>query len=333
MGLQIGNIVPRRAIDFSELKGKKIAVDAFNTIFQFLSTIRQPDGTPLMDKQRRVTSHLSGLFYRNINLMNQGLKLIYVFDGKTPRLKGGTHEKRQEVKEKAFENYEKAVQEQDVESMGKYSRQLSALTPEMLAESKELLIAMGIPVVQAPGEGEAEASYLAALKKVHAVGSQDYDSLVFGAPVLIQNLTLAQKRKTPTGYVSIGPEMIELEKVLNSLQIDLDQLICLGILCGTDYNPGGIKGIGPKKALDIVKRWKAPALIFKEFTDMPFDWQEVFELFKKPDVRDEEIIFPKMEPDKIRKILLDHDFSLDRINSALERLEKAKEEAKQQTLF
>ena len=332
MGLQIGNIVPRRGIDFTELKNKKIAVDAFNTIFQFLSTIRQPDGTPLMDKQKRVTSHLSGLFYRNINLMKQGLKLIYVFDGKTPRLKGKTHEKRQEVKDEAFEKYEKAKAEENIEEMGKYSRQLSHLTTEMIQESKELLEAMGIATIQAPGEGEAQASFICREKKAYAVGSQDYDSLLFGTPILIQNITLASKRRTPTGYVTIGPELITLENVLNNLQIDLDQLICLGILCGTDYNPGGIKGIGPKKALDLVKKKKAPALIFKDM-ELDFDWKEVFELFKKPDVRSHEITSPKPDKDKIKKILLEHDFSEDRINSALEKLEKAKEEATQQTLF
>jgi flap endonuclease-1 len=332
MGLQIGNIVPRKGIDFDELKNKKIAVDAFNTIFQFLSTIRQPDGTPLMDKQKNVTSHLSGLFYRNINLMKQGLKLIYVFDGKTPRLKGKTHEKREERKDEAFEKYEKAKKEQDVEEMGKYARQLSTLTTEMLDESKQLLEAMGIAVVQAPGEGEAEAAFLAQKKEIYGVGSQDYDSLLFGAPILIQNLTLARKRKTPTGYVSIGPELIKLEGVLNGLQINLDQLICLGILCGTDYNPGGVKGIGPKKALDLVKKRKAPAIIFKDL-EMDFDWQEVFALFKKPNIRDAEIKFPKLDKQKVKKILLDHDFSEDRIDSALEKLEKAKAEATQQTLF
>lgn len=332
MGLQIGNIVPRRGIEFSELRGKKIAVDAFNTIFQFLSTIRQPDGTPLMDSKKRVTSHLSGLFYRNINLMKQGLRLIYVFDGKTPRLKGKTEEIRRERKDEAFQKYEQAVKKEDVEEMGKYAKQLSSLTTEMLDESKELLEAMGIAVVQAPGEGEAEASYLAAHKKAYAVGSQDYDSLLFGAPILIQNLTLARKRKTFSGYVAIGPELIELEKVLNALQIDLDQLICLGILSGTDYNPGGVKGLGPKKSLDLVKKKKAPALIFKDL-ELDFDWQEVFELFKKPDVRDEEIIFPKLNKEKVKRILLEHDFSEDRIDSALQKLEKAKDEAAQQTLF
>jgi len=332
MGLQIGNIVPRKGIEIIDLKGKLLAVDAFNTIYQFLSTIRQPDGTPLMDNKKRVTSHLSGLFYRNINLLKQGLKLVYVFDGQTPRLKEGTHEKRQETKDKAFEKFEKAKEKEDIEGMGKYSRQLSSLDQEKIDESKELLKAMGIAVIQAPGEGEAEAAHLSKKKEVYAVSSQDYDSLLFGSPILIQNLTLAKKRKTISGYVSIGPELIELEKVLNSLQINLDQLICLGILSGTDYNPGGVKGIGPKKALDLVKKKKAPALIFKDL-ELDFNWQEIFELFKKPDVRDEEINFPKVNREKVKSILQDHDFSEDRIESALRKLDEAKEAAKQQTLF
>ena len=332
MGLQIGNIVSRKGIEIEDLKGKTLAVDAFNTIYQFLSTIRQPDGTPLMDSKKRITSHLSGLFYRNINLMKQGLKLVYVFDGKTPRLKAGTHEKRREVKDEAFEKYEKARQEENIEEMGKYAKQLATLDDEKIKESKELLEAMGIAIVQAPGEGEAEASFLAGNKQAYAVASQDYDSLLFGAPILVQNLTLARKRKTISGYVNIGPELIELEKVLNSLQINLDQLICLGILCGTDYNPGGVKGIGPKKALMIVKD-KAPALIFKQFPDLDFDWQEVFSLFKKPDVREAEIKFPKINKEKIKNILLEHEFSEERINSALEKLDEAKEKNKQKTLF
>ncbi len=332
MGLQIGNLVPRKSIEISDLKGKTLAVDAFNTIYQFLSTIRQPDGTPLMDKKKRITSHLSGLFYRNINLLKEGIKLIYVFDGKAPRLKAGTHEKRQEIKDKAFQKYEKAKEKEDIEEMAKYAKQLASLDEEKIRESKELLEAMGIAVIQAPGEGEAEAAWLARQQKVFAVASQDYDSLLFGAPRLIQNLTLSRKRKTFSGYVSVGPEIIELEKVLNTLQIDLEQLICLGILSGTDYNPGGVRGIGPKKALDIVKRKKAPALIFKEF-DLNFDWQEVFELFKNPDILPVEVKFPKINQEKIKELLLDHDFNEERVDSALKKLEEAREKAKQTTLF
>jgi len=332
--------VSRNGIEFKELKGKIVAVDAFNTLYQFLSTIRQPDGTPLMDSKGRTTSHLSGLFYRNVSLLQEGMKLVYVFDGKPPELKGLTHENREKVKEEAQEKYEEAKKEEDVVMMGKYARQLARLTKDMLDESKELLNAMGIAVVQAPSEGESQAAYIAQ-KKGYYVGSQDYDSLLFGAPKLIQNLTLARKRKTVSGYVLINPEVIELNKVLNTLQISIDQLICLGILCGTDYNPGGVRGVGQKRALDIVKKLKQPVLIFDSVKEMianldkPFDWKEIFELFHKPHIdKDVEIEFPKIDEDKIKEILVkEHEFSEDRIESALDRLKKAKREGEQRTLF
>ncbi|MEM2933006.1 MAG: flap endonuclease-1 [Candidatus Pacearchaeota archaeon] len=342
MGLQISEIVPRKAIQFSDLKGKVIAVDASNIIYQFLSTIRQPDGTPLKDKQGRITSHLSGLFYRNINLLQEGLKLVYVFDGEMPELKKKTIEKRLEAKAQAQEKYEQALSEEDLEAMRKYSQQLTHLTPEIKQESIELLEAMGIQCIQAPGEAEAQAAYMAKKQLAWASASQDYDSLAFGTPRLIQNLTLARKRKTLTGFVYISPELIELEQVLNSLQINLDQLICLAILCGTDYNPGGIKGIGPKKGLEIVRKYKEPYLIFKSVEDKikkqeeegkGFNWQEIFPLFKQPNVKDIEIKFPKLNESKIKEILLEHDFSEERINSALNKLKEAKEQQKQKTLF
>jgi len=337
MGLQIGEIVPRRAIEFSELRDKTVFVDAFNTLFQFLTTIRQPDGTPLMDKSGRVTSHLSGLFYRNINLMLEGLRLVYVFDGKPPEKKYQTRKNREEVKEKASEMYEQAVQERDIEMMGKYARQTTRVTSEMIEESKKLLMSMGIAIVQAPGEGEAQAAFLARNDKAY-VASQDYDSLLFGAPSLVQNLTLARRRKTVSGYIYISPEMIELERVINNLQVNMDQLICLGILVGTDYNPGGVRGIGPKKALLSVKQYKEPGLIFKAFEERireqenSFDWQEIFELFKKPDVDNIHMSFPKRNDEAVKRILLDADFSEERIDSQLEKLEKKKEEGKQKDL-
>lgn len=342
MGLQIGDIVPRKSIEFSALKGKIIAVDASNIIYQFLSTIRQPDGTPLKDKKGNITSHLSGLFYRNIALLQEGLKLVYVFDGEMPLLKRKTIEKRVEAKAEARAKYEEAASEEDIEKMKRYSQQLTRLTPEIKQESIKLLEAMGIQCIVAPGEAEAQAAYIAKKHLAFASASQDYDSLLFGTPRLIQNLTLARKRKTPTGFVYISPEMIELDHVLNSMQLNLDQLICLGILCGTDYNPGGVRGIGPKKALELVQKYKEPVIIFKyveekikqqEREGRGFNWQEIFPLFKKPDVKDVEIKFPKLNEEKVRKILLDRDFSLERIDSALDKLKKAKEEQKQKTLF
>jgi flap endonuclease-1 len=340
MGLQIGDIVPRTDVSFSELKGKTLAVDAFNTIYQFISTIRQPDGTLLMDKQGRVTSHLSGLFYRNVNLLVEGIKLIYVFDGKPPALKYKTSEARQEMKNEAREKYERAKEEEDVESMGKYSRQLAYLNSEMVEEAKELLEAMGIAVVQAPSEGEAQAAWLAKNNEAYAVASQDYDSLLFGASRLIQNLTMARKRKTASGFIYISPEIIDLQKTLNNLQLSHDQLISLGILVGTDYNPGGLKGIGPKKSLALVREFKQPAIIFKNLQEQidkqenKFDWQEIFELFHKPNVDAKaKIVFPKPDYEKVKRILLEHDFSEERIDNQLAKLLEIKERSKQRTLF
>ena len=340
MGLQISEIVPKEEILLEDLKGKVIAVDAFNTLYQFLTTIRQPDGMPLTDKKGRITSHLSGLFYRTTNLMAKGLKMVFVFDGKAPELKAKTHEKRREVKEEAALKFETA---ETIEERAKYAARISYLDENMIDESKKLLDALGIPVVQAPGEGEAQAAFMAKKKDVYAAASQDYDSLAFGAPKLIRNLTLARKRKLPSGLsVSIQPEMIELEKVLNVLGIDIDQLICLGILTGTDYNPGGVKGLGPKKSLQIVKQHKHPVQIFKAVqaqmhesgTEMEFDWNKIFELFKKPDVTSKyEIKFKEINEEKLKKILCkEHDFSEERIDSAVKKIIEGKEEMKQANL-
>jgi len=335
MGLQIGEIVPRREIKISDLKGKIMAIDAFNVIYQFLSSIRQMDGTPLMDSKGNTTSHLSGLFYRNIALLDEGIKLVYVFDGKPHELKGKTKEKRQDSKDAAQDKYDSAVLKGDFVEAGKYARQTVRIEPGMLEESKELLEAMGIAVYQASSEGEMQCAELVKQGRAYAVGSQDYDTLVVGGMRLIQNLTLARKRKTASGAIDIYPEIIEYDRVLNGLGIDGDQLICLAILTGTDFNPGGIKGIGPKKALALVKEKKYPVEIFKEVEEkLDFNWQEVFEIFKKPDVNGDDFDFPKINEDKIREILVErHDFSDSRVEKQIEKLRGAKRKGAQKTLF
>ncbi len=338
MGLQISEIVSRREISFQELKGKTIAVDAFNAIYQFLSSVRQPDGTPLMDSSGNVTSHLSGLFYRNVALLSEGIKLIYVFDGEYNELKNKTHEHRDALRMEMAEKYEDAVAEEDVEAMGKYARALGKLNSEMIRESKELLEAMGIAVVQAPGEGEMQCAEIVKNGQAWAVGSQDYDALVVGGTRLIQNLTLARKRKTVSGFVYISPEMIEFESVINQLGITWDQLICLAILVGTDFNLGGVKGIGPKKALELVRRKKHPVAIFEEITerfgDVGFNWRDVFEIFKKPNVSKQLVIFPKFDEAKIKEILVSrHEFSEERVENQIVKLREVRAKSAQVKLF
>ncbi|MBT4166344.1 flap endonuclease-1 [archaeon] len=352
MGLQIGDIISKKELKFEDLKGKTIAVDAFNSIYQFLTTIRQPDGTPLKDSNGNVTSHISGLFYRNIKLILEGVKLIYVFDGEAPDLKSATRESRRAIREVAKAKYEKAVAEEDIEGMGKYARSEVSLDDEKIKESKELLEAMGIAVVQAPGEGEAQASFMASGGLAYAVSSQDYDCLMFKAPLLIQNLSLARSRKTISGYKEIFPQVIVLSKVLEELEINQEQLICLGILCGTDYNPGGVKGLGPKKSLKIVREFKECVEIFRALSEdenfeklrassdsfdddgeLSFDWKEVYDEIAEPNVEEVEVEFPKLNEEKLKEILTKYEFSEKRIDTQLEKLEVLKDRAKQRTLF
>ena len=339
MGLQIGEIITKKEIQFSYLKGKTIVVDAFNAIYQFLTTIRQPDGTPLKDSRGNITSHLSGLFYRNMNLILEGIKLVYVFDGEAPELKERTRESRREAREEAREKYEKAKAKEDIEKMGQYARSLVYLDEQKIKESKELLEAMGIAVMQAPGEGEAQASYLAEQGIVYAATSQDYDCLMFKAPLLIQNLSLAKKRKTVSGYKEVFPQIIELKNVLKELEINQEQLICLGILCGTDYNPGGVKGLGPKKSLKFIKEFKTKEKIFQAVEENPkyyldFDWKEIYNEIENPLVdKKVKINFPKMDKSKIKKILLNYEFNEERISNQLAKLDDIHEKAKQKTLF
>ena len=341
MGLSIKDIISKKEIEIPNLKGKTLAVDAFNTLYQFLSTIRQHDGMPLMDENKNITSHLSGIFYRNVSLLSEGIKLIYVFDGKPPALKAKIHKKRGLVRDEYKEKYELAKSSEDITLMRKYSSQLIRLEDDMIEESKELLTALGIQVIQAPSEGESQAAYLAKKKEVYASASQDYDSLLFGAPLLIKNLTLARKKKTFSGYAEVKPELIELDKVLEELEINLEQLICIGILVGTDYNPKGIPRIGQKKALKYVKEYVTKEEIFdslKEKIDElepfdQFDPYEIYDLFAKAEVNDEEIKFPEINFAKIKEILVTrHGFSEERIDKQLEKLKKIEEDKKQGNL-
>ena len=340
MGLQIGDIVSKNQIEFSNLKGKIIAVDAFNAIYQFLTTIRQPDGTPLKDSEGNVTSHLSGLFYRNMKLLLEGIKLIYVFDGEAPELKGKTKEKRMEAKKIAKEKYEQAVVDEDIEAMGKYARSEVHLDERKISESKELLEAMGVAIIQAPSEGEAQASYMVYKdKNIYAVASQDYDCLMFKAHLLIQNLSMSRKRKTLSGYKEVFPQVIKLSGVLSELEINQEQLICIGILSGTDYNPGGVKGLGPKKSLKLVKEQVTKEKIFQSVEDneklsLDFDWKAIYEEIENPNVdKDFKIEFPNVDKDKIKEILMKYEFSESRIDNQLNKFDDIKKAKEQTTLF
>jgi flap endonuclease-1 len=325
MGTQITQLLKNEEISFDKLKGKTLAIDSYNILYQFLSSLRMYDGTPLKDSKGNITSHLNGLFLRSLKLMKLGIKLIYVFDGKPPDLKSVEIKRRRELKEEAHSKLKDAISQQNVELMKKYSMQTITLTKEMVIEAKELLTYLGIPFIDAPSEGEAQAAYLVKKGDADYVVSQDTDALLFGATDVIRNLTISQKKKkmSALSYDVIKPNKFNLSENLNHLGIDQEKLIILSILVGTDFNPGGIKGIGPVKALKSVKEAKDFDVLFKELKwDEYFDysWKDVFNIFKNIPVTDNyEIKWNQINKEKVIELLCDkHDFNKERVKKELD---------------
>jgi flap endonuclease-1 len=305
-----------------------VAVDAYNTIYQFLATIRGPTGELLTNAQGDVTSHLSGLFYRNINLLTDNIKLIYIFDGKPNLLKSKEIERRRQIKHEAFEKYQEAMTEGRFEDARKYSQATSILTEKMVEESKKILTLLGIPYVQAPSEGEAAAAYITNQGIAFTCASQDYDSLLFGANRLTRNLTISGKRKVPNRkmYIDIEPEIIEHQRLLNQTKLTHEQLVDVAILIGTDFNPGGFVGIGPKTALKLVLEYGKLENIEKIkglLPDIPY--QEIRDIFLNPEVpKVNNIQFNEVNYTSILDFLcIEKSFSANRVTAALEKLKKS----------
>jgi flap endonuclease-1 len=328
LGVNLRDLVPKTIVRLEDLSGKSIAIDAYNALYQFLAIIRQPDGTPLKDATGRITSHLSGLLYRTSNLVEMGIKPIYVFDGIPPVLKEVEIKRRLKVKEEAMIRYERALKEGKIEEARKYAQVTSRLKDYMAEDSKKLLDLMGIPWVQAPSEGEAQAAHLAKRGDADYCASQDYDSLLFGAPKLVRNVTISGRRKLPSKNISIEvvPEIVELENVLGECGITYEQLVDVGILIGTDFNPDGIKGLGPKTALKMVKEHGNidNALPYLKNAEFPVEPQRIREIFLRPTVTDNYKIESK-EPDVedvVNFICRERDFSEDRVRKAIEKMQK-----------
>lgn len=341
MGVDLRSIIPKEAIEeieLTSLKDKVIAIDGYNALYQFLSIIRQPDGSPLRDSKGRITSHLSGLFYRTINFLEFQIKVVYVFDGKPPELKEIEILTRKQRKEEAAKKYEEALRLGDIKSARIYAQQTAQLTENMVNEAKTLLDALGVPWVQAPSEGEAQSAYMVQKGDAWAAGSQDYDSLLFGSPRLLRNLTISGKRKLPRKdvYVEVKPEIIHLNKLLDQLKITREKLIEIGILIGTDYNPDGIEGIGPKTALKLVKQFSNFSQILEYLGSkaiFPVDPFKIKDLFLHPQVDNNyNLVWKKPDKEKVIQILCEeYDFSIERVEKALERVIKICEERSKQT--
>ena len=327
MGIKLRDLSSPKKIKINDLAGNVVAIDGFNTIYQFLTTIRGQSGEPLMDSKGRVTSHLTGLFYRNINLLMANIKPIYVLDGKPSTLKKIIIERRREVKEKMEQKYHQALKEGKIEDAKKYARSTVKINELIINDCKKILELMGIPVINAPSEGEAAAAYLTEINFASVTVSQDYDSLLFGAKKLVRNLNTTGKRriKNTSKYINVEPEMIELNKFLNENKINRNQLIDMGILIGTDFNPDGFTNIGPKTALKLIRKYERIENIPNIKKELErIDINEIRKIFLEPhSIKTDNIIHKKIEKEKLISFLCqDRDFSQQRVKNRLDELEK-----------
>ena len=313
MGVKLKDIVEAESISFKDLEGRVVSIDAFNTLYQFLSTIRQRDGRPLTDEHGNVTSHLSGILYRNSSMIEKDIKPIYIFDGKAPELKSETQAKRREVRDEAEQIYKEALKAGDTEKARKFAMRSSKLSPEIIESSKKLLTLMGIPYVEAKGEGEAQAAYLVANGDAYAVASQDYDCLMFGAKRVVRNLAVSS---------NLGDlEFYQLDKVLRQLNVTREELVDMRILIGTDFCEG-LKGVGAKTALKLAHNGQLKEKIAELQKESTHDLDEVKDIFLKHNVNtDYKIKWEKPDKDKLIEFMCyEHGFSVERVSRASDRL-------------
>jgi flap endonuclease-1 len=324
MGVLLTPIILKQDLTLEDLRGKRFAVDANGELYQFLALIRLRDGSPLQDSHGRITSHLSGLFYRTTRLITEyGMELVFVFDGKPPALKFAEIARRRSIKEKYELERAAAIEAGDFATAYSKATMTSRLTRDMADDARELLRLMGLPVIDAPSEGEAQASHMAARGNVWAAASKDYDCLMFGAPRLIRFLTISGREFLPTkaAFRAVSPELIETEAMLEKYKITREQLIDVAILVGTDFNEG-IRGIGPKKALKLVGQFGSIENMTAEIRDaLSPGVQSVREIYLHPEVKDDyEIKFGQPQISEIIRFLCDErEFSHERVTAALDR--------------
>lgn len=324
MGVLLTPIVVKDTVALTDLRGKQLAVDANGELYQFLALIRLADGTPLKDDRGRITSHLSGLFYRTTRLVADfGLQLVFVFDGRPPAEKATEIKRRRSVRERYEEEAAAARISGDLAKAYSKSTMTSRLTPEMIGEAKQLLQLMGLPIVQAPSEGEAQAAHMARRGDAWAAASKDFDALLFGAPRLLRFLTISGREFLPSQgtFRPITPELIDLQRMLDALHVTRTQLVDIGLLVGTDFHPG-VKGIGPKKALALVTRDGAiehmpPAVRDAFGTDL----HRLRQIFLEPEVSDDYVVASgACDVDGVLRFLCDeHAFNRDRVLAAVTR--------------
>ena len=333
MGLNLKDLVDREKTSLEFFSSRVVAIDAYNAIYQFIASIRGSDGQQLYDAKGDVTSHLSGLFFRNVSFLSLGIKPVYVFDGKPPSLKFAEIERRKQIKKNATVKYERAVKEGNMADAKKYAQQTTTMKDGMVQDSKKLLDMFGIPYIDAASEGEATAAHLTNTGHAYASASQDFDSVLCGVKRLVRNFTNSGRRKMPGKniYVEVVPEIIQTQQTLESLGLNREQLVDIGILMGTDFNPKGFERIGPKTALKLIRQHSRLEDIpqIQEQLDT-IDFEQIRQIFLNPKVTSvDEIQFGQVDYEGLVDYLTGKSFTEARVRSTLNRLRKSAEKRSQ----
>src|SRR6266487_961844 len=335
LGVMLTPILKREQTSLKALKGTSFAIDASIEIHQFLALVRKRDGSLFSDSQGRVTSHLIGLLTRTSRLIADfDMKPVFVFDGKPNPLKRRTIEMRREARKKAEAEYVEAVSKKDYAKAWSKAVMTGRVTGSVLDDSKQLITLMGIPWLEALEDAEAQASYMAAKGDVWAVGSKDYDCLLYGAPILARYLTLTGREWLPAQRTSrpLIPELVKLADNLEALGISREQLVDLALLVGTDFNEG-VMGIGPKKGLALVRKYGAAEKFPEEIRGgLPSDLDRVRSIFLQPRVLENySLKRGRPDPDGVIEFLCEERaFARDRIQKVVDRLVESQAESDSQ---
>jgi len=319
LGLRLGPLVKEfrlgKIIGPEFLRGKILVVDALVTIYQMLAMIRGPDGYFLVDSSGEITSHLVGIFNRECRMMSMGIRSIYVFDGPPHPEKLAIIEMRKHEKRKFYDQFIQAVRRGDVDKAVKLGKRAMFITDKMINETKKLLELLGIPIVQAVHDAEAQAAYMVRKGDAYALATRDWDSFLYGAPRIIMHWRITKDDYIPS-------KMYELKELLDKLQITHNQLIDLGMLLGTDYNPGGFSGIGPITAYKLIKRYRTIEEILK-YGKIKWRWNITPEQIRKiftehPINKNYDINFRDPDVEGLTEFLVDeHNFNKIRVRNQL----------------
>jgi flap endonuclease-1 len=337
MGVKLQNIIVRKKIEYQNLVGKIIAVDAPNIIMNLFNfTLRSPKASNInliLDRTQRPISHLYGLLYRINFYFSKKILPIFSFDGKVSELKRLIT--KDQLKDFIFSErwYQEAIRIGNRNLARKIALSKEYMWQNIIKESKQLLGALGIPYIDSPASAESQCAYLVKEGYANFTNSQDFDALLFGSLYVLQNLSKSLRRKIQGKwqFYRLQPMSIDLNKNLTNLRISIFQLVDIGILAGNDYFPG-ISKIGPRKALQLIRKYHTlESIILKENNNFDFHnltpeiINKVRKLFLFPEVNEKIENLLWNLPNKTRVVSLlcqEHKLNIDRVENNLKKFEK-----------